>query len=83
MNFFQCGEIRLLLSLPEKPEFDHPSSVLYFKVDKLPATVISMKETGAEFIDEPHVVGKMGDTEVWMGFLKNTEGNTHAVMSEI
>ena len=83
LAFFQCGESRLLLSLPEKPEFDHPSSVLYFKVDKLEATVMSMKEAGAEFIDTPHMVGKMGDTEIWMAFFKDNEGNTHAVMSEI
>jgi len=83
LAFFQCGETRLLLSLPEKPEFDHPSSVFYFKVDHLENTVATMKEAGAEFIDEPHMVGTMGDTEIWMAFFKDTEGNTHAVMSEI
>jgi len=83
LAFFQCGDTRLLLSLPEKPEFDHPSSVLYFKVDKLADTVMSMKEAGAVFIDEPHMVGEMGKTEIWMAFFKDTEGNTHGVMSEI
>ena len=43
LAFFQCGETRLLLSLPEKEEFDYPSSILYFKVDKLPSTFMSMK----------------------------------------
>ena len=83
LAFFQCGETRLLLSLPEKKEFDHPCSVLYFKVKDLPSTVITMKEAGAAFIDEPHMVGKMGDIEIWMAFFKDGEGNTHAVMSEI
>jgi predicted enzyme related to lactoylglutathione lyase len=83
LAFFQCGETRLLLSLPEKEEFNHPSSVLYFKADKLSSTVMSMQEAGAEFIDEPHMVGKMGDIEIWMAFFKDGEGNTHAVMSEV
>ncbi len=83
MAFFQCGETRLLLSLPETSEFDHPSSVLYFKVDDLAESVITMKEAGAEFIDEPHMVGKMGDVEIWMAFFRDTEGNTHAMMSEV
>lgn len=83
LAFFQCGETRLLLSLPEKPDFDHPSSVLYFKVDDLAETVITMKEAGTDFIDEPHMVGKMGDVEIWMAFFRDTEGNTHAVMSEV
>jgi methylmalonyl-CoA/ethylmalonyl-CoA epimerase len=25
LSFFDCGGIRLMLSPPEKPEFDHPS----------------------------------------------------------
>ena len=32
MAFFECGAVRLMLSLPEKPEFDHPASILYFRV---------------------------------------------------
>ena len=83
LAFFQCGETRLLLSLPEKAEFDHPSSVLYFKTDKLSSTVMSMQEAGAEFVDQPHMVGKMGDIEIWMAFFNDGEGNTHAIMSEV
>jgi len=30
LAFFACGGMRLMLSRAEKPEFDHPSSVLYF-----------------------------------------------------
>jgi len=26
---------RLMLALPEKPEFDHPSSIIYFKIDEI------------------------------------------------
>lgn len=72
-----------MLTLPETPEFDHPNSVLYFKVDDLAESVITMKEASAEFIDEPHMVGKIGDVEVWMTFFRDTEGNTHAMMSEV
>ena len=32
LAFFDCDGIRLMLSLPAKPEFDHPSSIIYFKV---------------------------------------------------
>ena len=27
LSFFQCGGVRLMLTIPEKPEFDHPSSI--------------------------------------------------------
>ena len=32
LAFFDCGGVRLMLDRPEKPEFDHPSSILYFAV---------------------------------------------------
>ena len=83
LAFFQCGETRLLLSLPEKEEFNHPSSVFYFQVNQLQEEVDRMREAGAIFLDEPHMVAKVGETETWMAFFKDTEGNTHALMSEI
>ena len=83
LAFFQCEDTRLLLSRPESEEFEHPSSVLYFKVDNLQTEVARMKDAGATFIDEPHMVAKMESTETWMAFFKDTEGNTHALMCEI
>lgn len=82
LAFFQCGDTRLLLSRAEKEEFNHPSSVLYFQVEDLNSEVLRMKEAGATFIDEPHMVAKVEDTETWMAFFKDTEGNTLALMSE-
>ena len=82
LAFFQCGETRLLVSQAESKEFDHPGSVLYFNVEDLEGKVAAMKERGAEFLDEPHVVGKMGETEIWMAFFKDSEGNTLALMTE-
>lgn len=82
LAFFQCGETRLLVSKAEIQEFDHPGSVLYFNVVDLEGKVADMKEQGAEFLDEPHIVGKMGSTEIWMAFFKDTEGNTLALMTE-
>jgi hypothetical protein len=35
LAFFDCGGVRLMISRPEKPEFDHPGSVLYFKVNDI------------------------------------------------
>lgn len=83
MAFFNCEGIRLLLSLPEKEQFTDASSVLYFSVDDITASYKLLKEKGVSFIDEPHVVAKMGTTETWMVFFNDTEGNTHALMSEV
>lgn len=83
MAFFDCDGIRLMLSLPEKEQFTNASSVLYFQVDEITASYSQMKEKGVSFIDKPHVVAKMDSTETWMVFFNDTEGNTHALTSEV
>lgn len=83
LAFFECEGTRLLLNRPETEEFNHPSSVLYFQVKDLNGEVTRMKEAGATFIDKPHMVAKMGEVETWMAFFNDTEGNTHALMSEL
>ena len=46
MAFFQCGEVMFMLSLPETPEYDHASSVLYFLVEEIcnPSLLIKARE---------------------------------------
>ncbi len=83
MAFFDCNGQRLLLSLPEKSEFANSSSIIYFQVEDIKKSVEKLIEKGVSFIDQPHVVAKMGNTETWMTFFKDTEGNTHALMSEV
>ena len=83
MAFFECDGLRLMLSLPEKDVFAHSSSVIYFQVPNIKDTYESLVGKEVIFIDEPHVVAKMGQTETWMVFFKDTEENTHALMSEV
>ncbi|XKI10208.1 VOC family protein [Sporosarcina sp. ANT_H38] len=83
MAFFNCDGVRLMLSLPEKEQFENASSVLYFQVDDITASYNQLKEKGVSFIDKPHLITKMGSTETWMVFFNDTEGNTHALMSEV
>ena len=83
MAFFDCGGIRLMVGVPEKEEFDHPGSVLYFKVDDIHATHAAFQERGVTFLTEPHLVAKMPDHELWLAFFQDSEGNTLALMSEV
>ncbi|HEX6313332.1 MAG TPA: VOC family protein [Gemmatimonadaceae bacterium] len=82
MAFFDCAGVRLMLSLPEEAEFDHPGSVLYFRVDDLEQAHATLKERGVSFLDEPHLIAKLPDHELWMTFFRDTEGNTLALMAE-
>jgi methylmalonyl-CoA/ethylmalonyl-CoA epimerase len=82
LAFFQCGGVRLMLSRPSKPEFDHPGSILYYKVADLAATHATMVAKGATFEQPPHIVATMPDHELWMAFLRDSEGNLLALMEE-
>jgi methylmalonyl-CoA/ethylmalonyl-CoA epimerase len=83
LAFFDCGGVRLMLTLPEKPEFDHPSSILYFAVPDIQAAHARMKESGVQFQDEPHFLARMPDHDLWMTFFHDSEGNLMGLMSEV
>jgi predicted enzyme related to lactoylglutathione lyase len=83
MAFFDCGGVRLYLGLPEEEEFDHPGSILYYKVDDINAAWETLRERGAELVREPHFLAKMPDHDLWLAFFKDSEGNTLALMSEV
>ncbi|MGE6261080.1 VOC family protein [Heyndrickxia sporothermodurans] len=82
MAFFNLNGLRMMLSLPEKEQFAHSSSVLYFQVEDIKQSFEELISTGVKFIDEPHLVAKVGQTETWMTFFYDTENNMHALMSE-
>src|SRR5688572_24688396 len=54
MAFFDVGGLRVMLSRPEKPEFDHKNSVLYFGVDDIRAAHAELSGRGVPFVDQPH-----------------------------
>lgn len=83
LAFFECGGVRLMLTNPEKPEFDHPGSILYFTVPDIQAAYAAMKEKGAKFEDEPHMIARMPDHDLWMVFFRDSEGNLMGLMSEV
>lgn len=83
LAFFDCGGLRLMLTRPEKPEFDHPSSILYFSVPDIQAAYAAMKQKAVQFEDEPHVVARMPDHDLWMVFFRDPEGNLMGLMSEV
>lgn len=83
MSFFDCGGVRLMMSTAEKPEFDHPASILYFRVPDIQAAYDTLVLRGVRFEDKPHLVARMPDHELWMTFLRDMDNNLFALMSEV
>ena len=83
LAFFNCGGVRLMLDVAEKPEFDHPSSILYFRVPDIHAAHRQLLDGGVRFEDAPHLIARMPDHDLWMTFFHDSENNLLALMSEV
>jgi methylmalonyl-CoA/ethylmalonyl-CoA epimerase len=83
LAFFDCGGVRLMLTHPEKPEFDHHSSVLYFVVPDITSAHLQMLNSGVHFEDEPHLIARMPNHDLWMTFFHDSEENLLALMCEM
>ena len=81
LAFFMCGDIRLMLDMPEDIEFQKHSSVIYYKVVDIQAWFTTLKERGVKMVGEPHLIARMPDHELWMTFLRDPDENMLALMS--
>jgi methylmalonyl-CoA/ethylmalonyl-CoA epimerase len=83
LAFLMCGDVRLMLTQPERDEFDHPSSTLYFRVEDIRAARSELVERGVPFDDEPHLIARMPDHELWMTFFRDPDRNLHGLRAEV
>ena len=83
LAFFDCAGVRLMLSQPSAPEYDHPGSVLYYAVEDIQAAAGELKARGLVFDREPFIVGKLPNADVWSAFFKDPDQNVVALMSEV
>jgi len=81
LAFFQCGEVRLMISPSDAPPGER--TILYFRVPDIQQAHAALRARGVEFIQPPHMVARMPDHELWLAFLKDPEGNTLGMMSEV
>jgi methylmalonyl-CoA/ethylmalonyl-CoA epimerase len=82
LAFFDCGGIRLMLVVPVKEQSEHYASIIYYKVDDLSLAVEVLKARGVSFEQEPELVARMPDHELWMAFLKDPDENMIGLMWE-
>jgi methylmalonyl-CoA/ethylmalonyl-CoA epimerase len=82
MAFFQCGAVRLMIGLSED-KGPVGGTILYFRVPDIQRVHGGLIEKGVLFVQPPHLVARMPDHELWIAIMKDSEGNTLALMSEV
>ena len=83
LAFFDCAGVRLMLTHPDKPEFEHPASIIYFKVVNIQESATVLRSRGVTFESDPHVIAKMPHYDLWMAFLRDPDHNLLALMCEV
>lgn len=77
MSFFSVERMMFMLAVPEGET--PPPFVIYFEVDAIQSVHGELRDSGVEFISEPHVVHRDDSQELWMAFFRDPEGNLLAL----
>jgi methylmalonyl-CoA/ethylmalonyl-CoA epimerase len=86
MAFFDCGGVRLMMSLPEQTGAaagERFASILYYTVDDIQQAARALEARGVVFEAAPHIVARLPHADLWMGFLRDPDRNLLAIMSEV
>lgn len=83
LSFLDLAGVRLMITRPSEPRFDHPSSILYLDVADLATAHAELRSRGAVFERDPALVARLPHAELWMAFLRDTEDNVLALQSEV
>lgn len=83
LSFLAAGSVRLMLTTPQGAGEPRKNSILFFKVDDLPAAHAQIVARGAVNERAPQLTAKMPDHELWIGFVRDPEDNLIGLMSEV
>lgn len=83
LAFLQVGEVRLMLSTPQGHGEVGKNSTLYFKVSDIVTTHAKMLVKGASDERSPALAAPMPDHDLWIGFLRDPDGNLVGLMEEV
>ena len=82
LAFLMAGSVRIMLSTPQGAGQAGHNSILYFKVVDIAAAHAAVLSRGAANEREPQMTAKMPDHELWIGFVRDPDGNLVGLMEE-
>lgn len=82
LAFVAAGPVRIMLSTPQGSGEVGANSILYFKVSDIEESHAAMVGKGADNERAPQLTAKMPDHELWIGFIRDPDGNLVGLMEE-
>lgn len=82
LAFLAAGPVRIMLSTPQGHGAPGANSVLYFRVGNVETAHAAMLAKGAANERAPQLTAKMPDHELWIGFVRDPDGNLVGLMEE-
>jgi predicted enzyme related to lactoylglutathione lyase len=82
LAFLSAGTVRIMLSTPQGAGSVGANSILYFKVTDIVAAHAAVVDRGATNERAPQLTAKMPDHELWIGFVRDPDGNLVGLMEE-
>lgn len=83
MSFFQAGNVRLLVGVPEAGQGRERGSTVYFKVSDIHAVHATLSQRGVHFGSDPKLIHTTATSELWLAEFRDPDGNQLALMGEI
>jgi methylmalonyl-CoA/ethylmalonyl-CoA epimerase len=82
LAFFNCGEVRLMLTTLQGEERDHNTSAVYYRITEIEAVFEELKALQVDIERVPQMAAKMEDHELWIGFIRDPDNNLVGLMEE-
>lgn len=82
LAFLECGPLRIMLSTSQGAGEVGKNSTLYFQTQGVEAVYEAVLAAGAKPERAPQLTAKMPDHELWIGFVRDPDGNLVGLLEE-
>ena|SRR5262250_1420747 len=83
MAFFDCAGVRLYLDANEASQQASLSNqFIYFRSTDILKHASALKAQDVAVHQEPHVIARLPHTEIWLMWIRDSEGNLLGIMEE-
>lgn len=82
LAFVRAGDVRIMLSTPQGAGTPGANTILYFNVSGIEQAHAAFVSRGATSERAPQLVATMPDHALWIGFLRDPDGNRVGLMEE-